>query len=168
MAVLIRRETDADVAAIRTVTDAAFRGMTYASGTEAAIVEALRSAGALALSLVAEEGGRVIGHVAFSPVTVDGQDIGWLGLGPLSVEPAMQGAGVGTALVGEGLAQLRLAGIAGCVVLGDPAYYGRFGFMAGPRLRYGNAPPEFFQGLSFTGAMPAGSVAFHAAFDTAA
>lgn len=161
---VIRPETAEDAAAIRALTAAAFKGLPHSSGTEAAIVDALRDAGALTLSLVAEEQGRIIGHVAFSPVTINGEAGRWFGLGPVSVEPAMQRRGIGQALIREGLERLRSAVAEGCVLLGDPAYYRRFGFVSDPKLRYGDVPPEYFQRLSFNGAEPEGEVAYHAGF----
>lgn len=164
---IIRPEMADDVPAIRAVTAAAFKGMLYSSGTEATIVDALRDAGVLTLSLVAEKQGRIVGHVAFSPVTINGEAGRWFGLGPVSVEPAEQRRGIGQALIREGLERLRATGAEGCVLLGDPAYYRRFGFNSDTKLRYGDVPPEYFQRLSFTGVEPEGEVAYHAGFDTA-
>src|SRR5690606_6248725 len=150
--------------AIREVTRAAFASAPHASGTEHRIVDALRAAGALSISLVAVEGGRVVGHVAISPVQVDGGPPGWFGLGPLSVTPARQGRGVGAALVRDALARLRAMGAAGCVLLGDPAYYGRFGFQPAAPLVLPDVPPEYFQAIAFSGVRPAGVVRYHPAF----
>ena len=161
----IRPEQPGDADAIRAVIGAAFAGRRYSSGTEAAIVEALREAGALTLSLVAEEDGQVIGHIAFSPVTIDGAACGWFGLGPVAVVPERQGQGVGAALIREGLARLRARGAAGCVLLGDPRYYARFGFVSDPALRYSGGPAAYFQRLAFSDPTPSGEIAFHPAFD---
>lgn len=161
---MIRAETPAHASAIRRVTDAAFAGAPHASGTEGAIVDALRAEGSLALSLVAEADGAVFGHVAFSPVTVAGADVGWLGLGPLSVLPARQRTGVGAALVRDGLARIRAAGTRGCVVLGDPAYYRRFGFEPDPALTFEGVPAEYFMRLAFAEPAPAGPVVYRPAF----
>lgn len=161
----IRPETPADADAIAALTTAAFATARHASGAEAAIVAALRGAGALTLSLVADQAGHLLGHAAFSPVTIDGRPGTWFGLGPVSVAPDRQRQGIGTALIREGLARLRQSGAAGCVVLGDPAYYGRFGFRGDTLLRYGQVPPHLFQCLAFTGTTPAGEVAYHTAFD---
>ncbi|MBS0505082.1 MAG: N-acetyltransferase [Proteobacteria bacterium] len=161
----IRDERPADAAAIRAVVTAAFATAPHSSGTEAAIVDALREAGALTLSLVAEEDGEVVGHIAFSPVMADGSEGGWYGLGPVSVRPDFQTKGIGQALVRVGLERLKESGAFGCVVLGDPAYYARFGFLNDPALRYPGVPPEYFQMLIFAGARPSGDVSYHAAFD---
>lgn len=165
MALTIRSEHPDDATAIREVTRAAFRDAPHASGTEAQIVDALREAGALTLSLVAVEDGRIVGHVAISPVRIDdAPTTGWFGLGPLSVAPEHQRRGIGTALVRAALEQLRTRGAAGCVLLGDPAYYGRFGFGPAAPLVLPGAPAEFFQALAFSGARPAGIVHYSPAF----
>lgn len=161
----LRAERPADIPAIRALTRAAFAGAPYSSGTEAAIVDALRTAGALTLSLVAELDGEVVGHVAFSPVRIDGADLGWFGLGPVSVAPARQRQGIGRMLVEAGLVRIEAEGAAGCVVLGDPAYYRRFGFTADPALRYGDVPPPYFQSRRFSGPAAAGGVAYHPGFE---
>ena len=159
---MIRAERPGDEDAIRDVTTRAFAGAAHSDGTEADIVARLRDAGALTLSLVADDGGIVV-HVAFSPVTIVGA-AGWFGLGPVSVAPDRQQQGIGQKLILEGLARLKTRGAAGCVVLGDPDYYARFGFAADPALRYPGPPPAYFQCLAFAGATPAGIVAYHSAF----
>jgi putative acetyltransferase len=163
----IRLERPQDTGAIRIVTDAAFRGVPYSDQTEARIVEALRAAGALTVSLVADSDGDVIGHVAFSPIQIDAAEVGWVGLGPVSVKPDRQRMGVGGSLIREGLRQLRSAGVAGCVVFGDPAYYVRFGFECDPGLVYPPSPPGYFQRLILQGARPKGEVTYHPAFGMA-
>jgi putative acetyltransferase len=160
----IRSESPADRAGIRDLVTAAFAGAPHGSGTEAAIVEALRDAGMLTISLVAEEDGAVVGHVAFSPVRIEGAAVGWFGLGPVAVRPERQGEGIGRQLIDEGLRQLRERGAEGCVVLGDPAYYRRFGFTSDPALCYPGAPSEYFQRLGFGGPIPSGTVVYHEAF----
>uniref|UniRef100_A0A9E7ZTV1 N-acetyltransferase n=1 Tax=Bosea sp. NBC_00436 TaxID=2969620 RepID=A0A9E7ZTV1_9HYPH len=167
----IRPEQPADSDAIRALTTEAFATAPHSSGTEAAIVDGLRAAGALTLSLVAVEDGEqsseILGHVAFSPVTIDGAERGWFGLGPVSVRPGRQRGGIGSELIREGLRRLREMGAAGCVLLGAPAYYGRFGFANDPALVLEGVPPEYFMRLGFGGEMPAGTVRYHAAFDGA-
>lgn len=162
---IIRQENDGDADAIHEVTAAAFQGRPYSAGTEALIVDALRAEGSLTISLVAEHYDEIVGHVAFSPVTINGRPSRWYGLGPVSVSPRWQRRGAGTALIESGLTQLRKLGAAGCVLLGDPAFYARFGFASDPALRYRGADPKYFQRLSFTGEVPTGEVAFHPAFD---
>nr|WP_315192415.1 N-acetyltransferase [uncultured Albidiferax sp.] len=160
----IRPETPADTSAIFALTERAFTGHPHSDGTEPHIVSALRAAGALALSLVAEVDGAVVGHVALSPVTISDGTPGWYGLGPISVEPTFQGRGIGATLVRESLTRLAARGAAGCVVLGDPGYYTRFGFQALPGLVYPGPPPEYFMALAFGASGPQGRVAYHAAF----
>lgn len=161
---IIRQEQKHDCDAIRQVTADAFELMENSNQTEPAIIAALRDAGALTISLVATDGEEIIGHVAFSPVTIDGEDHRWFGLGPVSVRPDRQGGGIGGALIRRGLDELRAQGAAGCVLLGDPGYYRRFGFENDPDLRYPGAPPEYFMRLTFDGSDPAGQVEYHPAF----
>jgi len=160
----IVQERPGDEAAIRTVTHAAFIGQPHSEQTEAAIVDALRVAGALTVSLVAIDGGVLVGHVAFSPVPIDGDDRGGFGLGPVSVAPARQREGIGSRLIARGLDDLTAQRARGCVVLGDPGYYRRFGFEPRPGLTYGGVPPEYFQALAFGGDNPVGEVEYHAGF----
>lgn len=161
----IRKEMSDDAAAISQVTDEAFRTVVYSNQKEGEIVDALRAAKALTLSLVAEDESGILGHIAFSPVLIGGEDKVWFGLGPVSVRPDRQGEGIGGKLICEGLAVLRQEGAAGCVLLGNPGYYGRFGFKADARLRLPGVPAEYFQCLAFTPDMPEGDVAYHSAFD---
>ncbi|MDR5739428.1 MULTISPECIES: N-acetyltransferase [unclassified Caballeronia] len=161
----IRCERPSDIAAIAALTAAAFLDAPHSSHTEHFIVDALREAGRLSVSLVAVEGGSVIGHVALSPVLIDGRDQEWFGLGPLAVAPVRQRQGIGSALAAHALGRLEASGAAGCVVLGDPAYYGRFGFSATPALVLPGVPAPYFQALKFRGAMPAGIVSFDDAFN---
>ena len=163
--VQIRAETPGDAPAILAVTQAAFAEAEHSSGTEGAIIEGLRQAGALTVSRVADADGMVIGHIAFSPITVNGRDEGWFGLGPVSVDPGRQANGVGSRLVSDGVAQLKTKGAKGCVALGDPRFYRRFGFAPDPRLRYDGVPPEYFMAQAFEFPMPEGSVAYHRAFE---
>ena len=161
----IRFDRPIDSVAIRTVTTAAFETAPHSSGTEARIVEGLRTGGALSVSLVAVDHDEIVGHVAFSPVTIAGAQRGWYGLGPVSVRPDKQGRGFGQLLVRAGLEQLRSLQAAGCVVLGDPEYYRRFGFESDPALTYGGVPSPYFQRLILGGPPATGDVAYHAAFE---
>lgn len=163
-AIAIRPESPDDAAAIHAVIEAAFLGMPFADGDEQHLPARLREDGDLALSLVAEDAERIVGHIAFSPVTIAGGATGWYGLAPLSVLPELHGQGIGSALAKRGIADMQARGAHGLVVLGDPAYYSRFGFENDPALRYSGAPAEYFQCLSFEGSTPAGQVAFAPAF----
>ncbi len=166
--IVIRPETANDQAAIGSVTRAAFAQLSHSSQTEALVIEALRRAGALTVSLVAVIENQVVGHVAISPVRLTsaggGELGGWYGLGPLSVLPSLQRRGTGSRLVREGLARLEASGAHGCVVLGEPGYYRRFGFANSPALAADGLPPEYFMSLAFAGNVPAGRVAYHPAF----
>lgn len=164
MTSLLRPERPSDVEAIASLTTAAFLNAPHASHTEALIVNALRRAGALSVSLVAEQGGALVGHVATSPVLVSDGTPGWHGLGPISVLPAWQGQGIGSALMHAALQALRDQGAAGCMLVGDPGYYRRFGFRHEAPLVYPGIPPEYFMVLPFNGALPQGTVRFHEAF----
>ena len=165
MHMTIRNEQPQDIEAISRLTEVAFRNEVHSSHTEHFIVNALRRTGQLSISLVAAEHDEILGHVAISPVSISSGVTGWYGLGPISVRPDRQGKGIGSALMKAALQQLRQQGAAGCVVLGDPAYYGRFGFKAHPGLELPDVPPEYFQALSFTGELPVGVVKYAAAFD---
>lgn len=164
MNVEIRDERPEDMQAIRDVTQEAFRFNSHASGTEAAIIDALRRADALKLSLVAVIDNKLVGHIAFSPVTIEGRLVGWFGLGPVSVKPDLHGRGVGSALINQGLLRLRQIGAKGCVVLGDPAFYRRFGFENDTALHYEDAPAEYFMALAFHDMKPSGKITFHEGF----
>jgi putative acetyltransferase len=165
MSLAIRHESPADRVAICDVTRAAFLKAAHASHTEHLIVDALRQAGALSLSLVAETSDDIIGHVAVSPVTISRGAKGWFGLGPLSVLPAYQGHGIGSLLVQEALSVLRQRAAAGCVVLGEPSFYSRFGFKREADLVLPGVPPEYFQAICLYGAVPRGDVRYHDAFN---
>lgn len=161
---VIREESPSDAAAIHALTAAAFLNAPHTAHTEQFIVDALRQAGVLAVSLVAEQGGEVVGHVALSPVSISDGSTNWYGLGPISVEPALQGKGIGSLLMQTALGRLRELGAAGCVLVGEPAYYSRFGFRAEPGLTLPDVPPEYFQALPFGSSTPRGVVRFHEAF----
>ncbi|HJE91063.1 MAG TPA: N-acetyltransferase [Dietzia timorensis] len=146
--ITIRAERRGDEGAIDAVTREAFAGAEYSDGTEQDVVAALRGTGALTVSLVAESGGEIIGHVAASAVRLDPPAAGeWYGIGPLSVRPDMQKQGVGAALMKAVLERLGELGAAGVVLLGDPEYYRRFGFVLAAPLRFRGAPAEYFQAM---------------------
>lgn len=162
--IFLRPERPEDVDAIRTLTETAFKTAPHADGTEHIIIDRLRAAGALTLSLVMEADGVLVGHVAFSPVTVSDGSADWYGLGPISVDPARQGEGIGGRLIGEGLQRLKALGATGCVLLGDPAYYSRFGFVADPKLTLDGVPPEYFMRVAFSPVYGGGTVSYHPGF----
>lgn len=164
IAITLRPERSGDEATIHRLTEAAFRNMEFSEGDEQHLVDALRRDGDLALSLVAEDATRIVGHIAFSPVTISDGAPGWYGLGPVSVWPELHRRGIGGALIRRGIADLKARGASGIVLLGDPDYYARFGFAHEPRLRYPGPPPEYFQCLLLEGSLPSGEVAFPRAF----
>lgn len=162
----IRRERDGDEAAIAKVITTAFAGVEWSDGSEAGIVDRLRDEFELEASyVVVTPSGSVVGYIAFSPVSIDGGRCGWYGLGPLAVLPEWQRRGIGAALVEAGLEDLQRIDAAGCVVLGEPGYYARFGFAHDPALTYPAAfIPEYFQHLVLGGDPPRGVVSYSAAF----
>jgi putative acetyltransferase len=163
-AIIIRDETQADIDAITRVTIAAFRTLEVSNQTEQYVIEGLRAAGALRISLVAELDGRVVGHVAFSPVSIADGTPDWYGLGPVSVQPEHQGRGIGKALIEEGLSRLKDLHARGCCLVGDPEYYRKFGFERVPGFVHEGVPPDYFVALCFQGPPPQGAAAFHEAF----
>ena len=162
--IVIRNETRDDICAIAEVTIAGFKTLEISNHTEQFIIEALRAAKALTISLVAEVNGRVIGHIAFSPVTISNGTRNWYGLGPVSVLPEYQRQGIGKALIREGLSRLRDINAQGCCLVGHPDYYRKFGFTNIPELVHEGVPPEVFFALSFDGNTPQGTVTFHRGF----
>jgi putative acetyltransferase len=161
---IIRNETESDIAAITEVTIAAFRTLPISNHTEQFIISALRAADALTISLVAEIDGSVAGHIAFSPLTISDGSMGWYGLGPISVLPEKQKQGIGKSLVNKGLSLLKAMGGQGCALVGDPNYYNQFGFLNFPQLVHEGIPQEVFLALPFGEQVPRGMVVFHQGF----
>ncbi|MGO4682947.1 GNAT family N-acetyltransferase [Hyphomicrobium sp. 2TAF46] len=159
---LIRNETAGDIPAISRLVTEAFLMLAQSSGTETSIIEKLRAEGTLALSLVAEEDGEVIGYLATSAARIGTQD-GWGLIGPLAVLPSRHRQGIGAALMAEALRRLR-ATSRGAALVGDPAYYGRFGFRTFPGLGVTGCPPEVVQALPFDSIEPRGELIHHPAF----
>lgn len=168
MTLRIRDENTLDAPFIEALTETAFRTAPHRSGTEQHIVNALRRAGQLTLSLVAEEGGVIVGHVAVSPVSVSDGARDWYGLGPIAVQPELQGRHIGASLMHAALDGLRARGAAGCVLVGEPAYYTRFGFRPVPGLVYPGIPSAYFMALAFGSHIAQGTVSYHAAFGASA
>jgi putative acetyltransferase len=160
----IKAERRGDADTIHSMTVSAFATVPYGDGSEGRVIDALRAAGALTLSLIVEDEGTIIGHIAFSPVTINGQHGPWFGLGPVSVRPDQQFKGIGSALIREGLSQMSALGAELFVLLGNPAYYRRFGFEHDPALTCDDGLAEAFQRLVIKGEAPTGLVAFHPAF----
>ncbi|MGD8521817.1 MAG: N-acetyltransferase [Desulfobacterales bacterium] len=161
---ILRKETVADIEAITEVTIAAFKNHPISNHTEQFIINALRDANALTISLVAEIDGRVAGHIAFSPVIISDGTKDWYGLGPVSVLPDYQKQGIGKSLINEGLSLLKDMGGKGCALVGDPNYYKRFGFKNYPELIHDGVPQEVFLALPFNEKVPQGTIIFHEGF----
>lgn len=156
----IRPETNDDIDAIFALTKAAFDPMPYSDGNEAECVDKLRADGDLHISLVAEDNGTIVGHIAFSPVTISETSDLWYGLGPVSAAPDRQKSGIGTVLIKTGLKILRDRGVAGCVLIGDPGYYCRFGFVGDGRITYRDLETKYVQWISLDGSTPSGEVTY--------
>jgi putative acetyltransferase len=167
MSIQIRSEQAADAARITEVTELAFRQAAHRCGREHRLVEELRASGALAISLVAVSDLGIVGHVAASPVMVSEQTGDWFGIGPISVLPQWQRQGIGTRLMESVLAQLRAKGARGCVLVGDPRFYARFGFQSDGSLVVPGVPSEVSLSLRFSRCDDHGTATFHTAFKAA-
>lgn len=165
MNIKIRNEVYSDIKAITDVTIAAFLNAEHTSHTEQFVVLALRDSFALTISIIAELNNKIIGHVAVSPVSISDDSKQWYGLGPISVSPDYQKQGIGSMLMHAALDALRQNNAQGCVLLGDPDYYSRFGFKTDSRLTLPDVPSEYFQAISFTDKFPVGIVTYHEAFN---
>lgn len=167
----IRPETHKDYSSIELITYEAFLNHPHhapgAKPTEHLIINSLRDTGALALSLVAEDESGVIGHIAVSPVKIDGRVSSWYGLGPISVAPGKQGQGIGGQLIKKAMAEMKTLGAEGLVLLGEPEYYTRFGFKPSNCLTLPGVPGEYFMIQSLCDGdaeIPSGEVAYSPAF----
>lgn len=160
----IRQEKESDINAIFEITRQAFRNHPYSQNTEQLIVNALRDDHALTISLVAEISGKVVGHIAFSSVAISDGSCDWYALGPVSVQPEFQRQGIGKALIGEGLSRLKSLGAEGCVLVGEPAYYQRFGFKQFPDLHMEGVPDAYVLALPFSEKVASGFLMHHKAF----
>ena len=163
-----------DIGAIHALTAEAFATADHTSGTEAAIIDALRDAEALTLSLVAVHAGRIVDHIAASPVTLDPPAEGWYGLGPMSVHPEFQRQGIGSALVKAVVDALVDLEATGAVLLGEPSLYQRFGFAEREGLTMAGLDPDnsaYFQAVRLDGggagavSYPQAVVTYHPGFD---
>jgi predicted N-acetyltransferase YhbS len=161
---IVRSEKTSDIEAIAEVTKAAFEDHSLGQQTEHFIINDLRAADALTISIVTEIDGRIVGHIAFSPVTISDGTTNWHGLGPVSVLPEYQGRRIGTELVSRGIAMLMSMGSKGIVLAGLPTNFNRFGFSHHSQLIHEGTPPEIFLAKSLVGRVPSGTVEFHQAF----
>lgn len=160
----IRSERASDSGAIHRINQEAF-----GTDAEAKMIDLVRSQARPVISLVAEDGGALVGHILFSPVTLEKTSALVMGLAPMSVVPSRQRQGIGSALVEEGLAACRVLGAVGVVVIGHPEFYPRFGFLPGSRLGLQvefEVPDEAFMALELVehALRSRGLVRYHAAF----
>ena len=162
----IRFEHPADIAAIHAVDASAFAG-----SAEADLVDRLRGQVSPLVSLIAEDGRSIVGHILFSPVTLTGHaDVKIMGLAPMAVSPAHQRLGIGSMLARAGLEECRTLGFDAVVVLGHPKYYPRFGFQPASRFALGceyDVPDDAFMTLELKpGSLMGkrGTIRYHAAF----
>lgn len=162
--ILIRPERAEDQAAIHDITARAFAPMPYSDGDEQELIGRFRDRGALALSLVAEREGVLVGQITFTPAFAADGSPGWYALGPVSVEPTCQSDGIGGQLIRAGIEWLKAQDAAGCVLVGNPAYYSRFGFQLFPELAPEGEPAQYFQILPLRVAEPEVVIGFHPAF----
>ena len=163
----IRPERQTDIPELRTRAISAFKDAPYLDGIEADIIDVLRETGHLFLSLVAEIDGAIVGNIVLSPITIDGKNCGWHGLGPLWVSTDARGKGIATALVAAGLEQSKQRGSKGCATVGDHGFYGRFGLQALAGLHLIGAPARNFLCLSHSDPHPTGEVVFQDVFYSA-
>jgi len=164
--VRISDERREDYAAIYKLIQSAFADKDFSSGTEGPIVDALRKSGDLTLSLVAKRSDSLVGHIAFSPASVGDQCENIYALGPVAVSPKLRYQAIGTELIQAGLARLQAIGARACVLVGDPKYYHRFGFVGDCGLRSGDLPPIYVQALVWGEPLPTGEISFAPAFST--
>ena len=157
--VTLRLEEPADAAAIHALTRDAFAPMSFSNGSEPGAIDQMRRDGNLALSLIAEKN-EIIGHVAFSRVTIADAAGDWYGLGPISVLKRYQRMGLGTKMAQSGLGMLRQMGAAGCVLTGNPDVYRPMGFSTEHALTYNSLNPIYILYQSIDGTIPKGEISF--------
>jgi putative acetyltransferase len=164
MSVQIRHECAEDAQAIHDLTARAFAPMPFAGGDEQLLPARFRSANVLALSLVAELGGKVIGQLTLTPAIAADSAPGWFALGPISVDPDYQKHGIGSRMIAAAIGWLKSKNAAGCALVGNPAYYGRFGWRPAPDLTPAGEPAEYYQILPLADAEPKTIISFHPLF----
>ena len=160
----IRPENESDISGIEYIIISAFRTRPHSNHKEHFLVTILRNQGALSVSLVAESEEKLVGHIAFSEVTINGENQLWYGLAPVSVDPEYQNRGIGSKLIYAGLEAIKKLGAKGCVLLCEPDYYGQFGFKSNEKLWLADVPREYFLTLLFVNEVASGKVEYHKAF----
>lgn len=167
LSIIIRPEQAKDYDIIRTIIYEAFKELPNSDNNEHILVDALRKANALTIALVAELNKEIVGHIAFSAITINGKhSLGWYGLAPLAVKPSQQKKGIGKMLVTEGLNRLRKINASGCVLVGESEYYQQFGFNNSSTLTLKDIPKKYFMALPFDDKIPVGEVKYHPLFAT--
>lgn len=161
---LIRPERADDYAAIYDVTKRAFAPMPFSDGDEQELIGRFRDADVIALSLVAEMDGNIVGQITLTPAFAADDSAGWFALGPIAVAPEFQSKKIGSKLIDVAMAWLREQQAAGCVLVGNPAYYNRFGFRPYPALAPKGEPAEYYQILPLRVQEPSVVVSFHPLF----
>ena len=161
---IVRAESIQDITAIHQLIAVAFQSDPYSNNQEQFIVDKMRLDQELSISLVATINNKVIGHIAFSKVLINSQTSHLYGLAPVAVLPEYQGKGVGKSLIKAGIAEIKSLGCHGCVVLGEPDYYNRFGFKESEQLTLEGVPPEYFMVNIFADDSPRGQVTYCQAF----
>lgn len=162
----IRPEVPGDERAIYDLVKRAFAPMPFSGGDEQDLVDSLRERGELALSLVAvDPSGTIVGHIGFSPATIDHADCGWFQMAPVAACPTLQHRGIGSALIREGITRLRQVGANGVAVVGNPVYYERFGFAVVPGLApLSDHDAPYFRAMVLAGETPQGTLRYASAF----
>lgn len=161
---MIRDEKASDEAAIYNLTACAFADMPYSDGREPDIINALRQAEDLHVSLVLEKDDKIIGHIAFSPVKISGQTGLWYGLGPVSIDAECRRQGYAKMLIAEGLSRIREKGAKGAVLIGNPDVYGGSGFVSTGSLTYGELDTAYVQQHVFDGETISGDITYAPGF----
>lgn len=160
----VRKEHAGDEAAIHAMTQRAFDGHPYSDGDEADVIDRLRTDGDLLLSLVADDGGKIVGQATYSAARLSNGEEGWMVVGPVAVEPARQGEGIGRALLKAGDLAMKAHGAKGITVLGDPALYTRFGYMQHTPMQLEGDLGEYLQVKSFGAPIPSATLTYAPAF----
>lgn len=165
MTITIRHEETKDHQAISDLLKLAFENIPYSSNNEHRIVKYLREHDQLKLSLVTEDNNKkIIGHIAFSLVTIEKTKQNYCALAPVAVHPNHQQKGIGSSLIKTGLSLIKKLEVKGCVLVGDPNYYSKFGFKSSSKLSSKGIPQEYLLFLPFSTPIPEGNVVFDEAF----
>jgi putative acetyltransferase len=162
----IRREAAGDESAIYDLVRRAFAPMPFSGGDEQDLVDRLRERGELTLSLVAvDPAATIIGHIGFSPATIENRACNWFQMAPVAVCPTLQHRKIGSTLIREGIEQLRRSCAQGIAVVGNPVYYERFGFAVVPGLApLSDHDAPFFRAMVLAEEAPQGTLRYASAF----